>query len=187
MFHLLELFTPPFVTRGIMFSPTFSHKIRSIRRGFTLIEVLVVVVILGILAAIMVPQVSSARNDARTGRREQDLRAVEKSLEMYANDFGVYPYRWGWGSESPTWGGMAMSGNTGYVPALAPTYILELPRDPALTGPTANRGYLYLSNGTDYKFMAHNVLGGVPANHPLLDPPRPTTSLSVWTAGGRNW
>lgn len=164
-----------------------SHSLHRVRPAFTLVEVLIVVVILGILAAIVIPQASNARNDARTGRREQDLRALEKSLEMYANDFGVYPTQATWGSESPTWGGLALSGPTGYIPNLAPTYMLELPRDPALTGPTANLGYMYYSNGVDYKVLNYTPLGGIPANHPLADPPRPTNCLSVWTSGGRNW
>jgi general secretion pathway protein G len=157
------------------------------RKGFTLIEILIVVVILGILAAIMVPQFSSARGDARHAKREQDLKTMEKVLEMYANDFGQYPYRWGWGGESPSWGAMALEGDTSYVPLVTPTYIAALPRDPALTGPTSGRGYIYLSNGQDYKFMAHNILGGIPAGHALADPPRPTVSMSIWTPGGRNW
>jgi type II secretion system protein G len=163
------------------------HSFCTVRKAFTLIEILIVVVILGILSAIIVPQFSSARTDARHAKREQDLRAMEKVLEMYANDFGQYPYRWGWGSESPSWGGMALDGANSYVPFVTPTYVTSLPRDPALTGPTASRGYLYLSNGNDFKFMAHNMIGGAPAGHPLADPPRPTSSLSVWTPGGRNW
>jgi hypothetical protein len=82
---------------------------------------------------------------------------------------------------------MALEGPTSYVPFVTPTYIAALPRDPALTGPTPGRGYIYLSNGQDFKFMAHRIMGGIPAGHPMADPPRPTTSLSIWTPGGRNW
>ena len=59
--------------------------------GFTLIEVMVVVVILGILAAIIVPKIMSRPEQARLVKVKQDLLAVQSALDLYKLDNGVYP------------------------------------------------------------------------------------------------
>src|SRR5690242_3199152 len=61
------------------------------QQGFTLIEVMVVVVILGILAAIIVPNVIGRADDAKIVKAKQDVLALENALEMYKLDNGVYP------------------------------------------------------------------------------------------------
>jgi len=59
--------------------------------GFTLIEVMVVVVILGILASIIVPKIMDKPDEARIVKAQQDIRAVQSALEMYKLDNYVYP------------------------------------------------------------------------------------------------
>jgi general secretion pathway protein G len=59
--------------------------------GFTLIEVMVVVIILGILAAIVVPNVMQNPHKARVTKAKQDIRALESALKMYKLDNFVYP------------------------------------------------------------------------------------------------
>jgi general secretion pathway protein G len=62
-----------------------------LNRGFTLIEVMVVVVILGILAALVVPKIMKNPDKARQIKVEHDIRAVETALKLYKLDNYVYP------------------------------------------------------------------------------------------------
>jgi len=69
------------------------HANRNIMaKGFTLVEILIVVVILGILAAIVVPQFTNAANDARVGNISTQVSTIESQLELYAaQNGGAYP------------------------------------------------------------------------------------------------
>lgn len=59
--------------------------------GFTLIEIMVVVVILGILAALIAPQVISRIDQAQITKVKQDIRAIESALKLYRLDRFRYP------------------------------------------------------------------------------------------------
>jgi general secretion pathway protein G len=59
--------------------------------GFTLIEVMVVVVILGILAALIVPKIMSRPEQARLVKVKQDVVAIQSALDLYKLDNGMYP------------------------------------------------------------------------------------------------
>ncbi|MBT8097666.1 MAG: type II secretion system major pseudopilin GspG [Woeseia sp.] len=61
------------------------------QQGFTLIEIMVVVIILGILAAIVAPNVIGRVGDAQIAAAKQDLRGVENALKFYRLDNFSYP------------------------------------------------------------------------------------------------
>ncbi len=60
-------------------------------RGFTLIEVMVVVVILAILATIVVPKIMDRPDDARIAKAKQDIQAISSALNLYKLDNFTYP------------------------------------------------------------------------------------------------
>ncbi|HEY3645207.1 MAG TPA: type II secretion system major pseudopilin GspG, partial [Gammaproteobacteria bacterium] len=64
---------------------------RNTQSGFTLIEVMVVVVILGILAAVIVPKIMDKPDEARIVKVKADIQAIQSSLEVYRLDNYVYP------------------------------------------------------------------------------------------------
>ncbi|MDH4108838.1 MAG: type II secretion system major pseudopilin GspG [Gammaproteobacteria bacterium] len=61
------------------------------QRGFTLIEIMVVVIILGILAAIVAPNVIGRVGEAQVTAARQDLRSIESALKLYRLDNFSYP------------------------------------------------------------------------------------------------
>lgn len=86
--------------------------------GFTLLELLIVLVIIGILAVLIIPNLVSGPARARDSQRKSDMRNVKTALETYFNDNNQYP---------------AGSGTAGYIglsSTLIPNYIKVLPVDP---------------------------------------------------------
>ncbi|MGP4956297.1 type II secretion system major pseudopilin GspG [Pseudomonas helleri] len=63
----------------------------STQRGFTLIEIMVVVVIIGVLGAIVVPQFMSRPDQAKVTAAHTDIQAISTALEMYRLDTFNYP------------------------------------------------------------------------------------------------
>lgn len=63
----------------------------ALQSGFTLIEVMVVIVILGILSALVVPNVLHKAADARVAAAKSDLAAIGQALDMYKLDNSTYP------------------------------------------------------------------------------------------------
>lgn len=107
----------------------------SSRRGFTLIEVLLVVVIIAILAGIVIIAVNPARQIAQTNnaQRDSDVRAMIDAVHQYSIDNrGVLP------TEIPDTAAAAVVGSAvGQIDIcsyLVPTYVAEMPYDPTATG-----------------------------------------------------
>jgi general secretion pathway protein G len=130
----------------------------TIRKAFTLVEILIVVVILGILAAIVVPQFTSATQDSQAGNIKSQLGTLQRQIELYQAKNNAYP----------TWAGAT---HNGWDLLVTGGYIKEAPSNPAGTGSAtyttsarktitgaasgtgvANQGWLF--NTTDNKVYA---------------------------------
>jgi general secretion pathway protein G len=111
---------------------------RTCSSGFTLIEVMVVVVILGLLAAIIVPKVMSRPDEARAVAAKADIAAITQALKLYRLDNTNYP------STEQGLAALVQRPTTQPAPLnwKQGGYLDWVPKDPR------GREYLYLNPGT---------------------------------------
>ncbi len=160
---------------------------KNTERGFTLIELLVVIAIIGILSSTVLATLGKSRAQARDAYRKTAMKQLEVALELYKEANGTYPIAtdglW-WGTNG-NGGNHDTTGSNGYIPNLAPTYIPELPKDPAGQNPTGWSGFYYRSpNGSQYKLIIHKNGSTGPESFPTLgqkfyDPTRPTSAWMI--------
>lgn len=130
-------------------------KMKAGQGGFTLLEVMVVVVILGILAALVVPKIISRPDEARVIAAKQDIASLTQALKLYRLDNQRYP--------TTEQGLQALSARPPAAPIprnwKAGGYLERLPKDPW------GNPYQYLSPGVHgeidvFSFGADGVSGG---------------------------
>lgn len=116
--------------------------------GFTLVELLIVIAILGVLASLILANMSGARERARDAQRKSDLKQMQTALRMYFTDFGINPGStaskqiqhaatnkvFAWGEE------FGVGGNT---------YMSKLPKDPLYDSSSGAYTYSYQLHPTD--------------------------------------
>ncbi len=112
--------------------------------GFTLIEVMVVVAIIGLLATVILASLNQAQMRSRDAVRLADIKQVQNALELYADEHnGTYPI-------VPT-SFVYELGST-----LVPNYIRVLPEDPVRTGGNRYRYYtVSAANGSSYSILVN--------------------------------
>ena len=116
-------------------------------RGFTLIELMIVVAIIAILAGILIPNFVNARSQAQTAACESNMRSIATALELYYADNQVYP----------------TASSAAVVPALftvsGVAYLNNTPKDPAAQTSTAT-----------YSLTTTQATGGSPASYTIQCP-----------------
>lgn len=129
--------------------PHFSNR----ERGFTLIELMVVVVILGILAAFIVPKLMDRPEQARRTKATADIRSLEEALGLFKLDNGFYP------STEQGLQALVSKPTVGRIPSKYAEggYLRKVPADPWETP------YVYLMPGVhdDYDIISYGA-DGVP-------------------------
>lgn len=133
------------------------HLSRWLQQGFTLIEIMVVLVIMGVLAALIVPNLMGRPDQARATAARQDVGSVMQALKLYRLDNGEYP------SAAQGLRALVEKPAGGKVPLNWRNYLERLPNDPW------GKPYQYLNPGTNgeidvFSLGADGEPGGEKAN-----------------------
>ena len=133
--------------------PSLHRLSRRAARGFTLIELMVVVVIIGVLAALIVPNVLDRTDDARVTAARTDVNSLMQALKLYKLDNQRYP------SAEQGLEALVRKPSTGAVPPNWRPYMEKLPSDPW------GRPYQYVNPGVKgeidvFSFGADGQPGG---------------------------
>lgn len=167
-------------------------------KGFTVVELLVTISIIGILSTITFASFSQAQKKARITKRVSDLKQMQVALEYYYAVNRSYPNSNGsWITECVEFNG---TGNN-VIPGLVPNYISRIPVDPKsapvhavapVNRPAWSDCYLYMSyNGIDYAFIAHGISEFTQADYAkypeLMDPARDGGANATIVDGAGLW
>lgn len=126
--------------------PTTDYRLPA--TGFTLIELMIVVVILGLLATMVMPKILDKPEQARRTKAKVDIRSIQSALAMFKTDTGRFP--------TTSEGLQALAANPGVRSYSKEGYLERVPADP-----WGNK-YIYLSPGVhskDYDLVSYGKDG----------------------------
>ncbi len=144
--------------------------------GFTIVELLIVTVVIGILAAITIVAYSGIQDRARFSKEQSDLSSIHKAIQMYYVDNGRYPVT----NAANDWFGWDQVSGNSFIPGLSPKYMATIPQmDLSLP---AGDTYLYAStgtNGTGYTLQRYRSTG-LPTIETINNSRIKPTDSSAW-------
>jgi len=123
-------------------------KIKIIRKGFTLLELMIVIVILGLLATIIMPTILNRPEQARKAKAKIEIKQIESALALFKTDTGRFP--------STSEGLNALTKNPGIKGYNPDGYLPKAPKDPW------DNNYIYLYpavNGTYFDLESYGKDG----------------------------
>ncbi len=178
---------------SIYFKSSINNLVKECK-GFSMIEMITVMAIMGIILTLVTVNVNKIRIDSRNAKRISDMQELKTALERYYSDSASYPTSsagFGWDGVTSCWG----YATPDWIKGIAPNYIAKLPSDPKKnTNNCSEPLYIYRSNGTDYKIIAHRPDNCVDigSKYPhLIDPNRGTAvancSFGYWTPGATGY
>lgn len=150
------------------------------KSGFTIVELLIVIVVIGILAAIVIVAYNGIQDRAKWSNTQSGLSAVNKAILAYHAVNGSYPVvaappGWAWRYSCST-------GITNFIPELNSDYP-NLPQAPCTSATLTNDTWIYGSDGVEYKLMHIR-----PAFADTIDSTIPTSLRDWrWTATVGTW
>ncbi len=135
----------------------FNRGARRDSKGFTLVELLVVIVVIGIISTLVIILFGDAQQKARDAKRASDISAVARIVESYYAINGTYPSTGGLGYGFALGDANCTDSGThtaNWIPNVVPSIVAKLPQS---DGPRVNglpRCYKYVSDGTSYIISA---------------------------------
>jgi len=129
-------------------------RTRKLQAGFTLIELIVVMAIMGLLIAVTASSFQTSRIKGKDAKRKSDLKQMQNALEAYMNDHGKYP--------ASTGGVITACGGTGtnvcnygsaFTDENGTVYMAQIPADPS--SPTVRYTYLVSTDQRQYQLFAY--------------------------------
>ena len=118
----------------------WKKNINKFQKGFTLVELLIVIAIIGVLAALLMSNFIGVRQRARDAQRKSDLKQIQSALELYRSDLGLYP------ATISACGAKLTGGSP------VNTYMEKIPCDPSSS--YNGRNYAYWSDASSYYIAA---------------------------------
>ena len=121
---------------------SWKKNINKFQKGFTLVELLIVIAIIGVLAALLMSNFIGVRQRARDAQRKSDLKQIQSALELYRSDLAAYPLT----------NNFSACLSSLPPPPATTIYMQKVPCDPSSS---YNGGdYSYTSDGSTYSVAA---------------------------------
>lgn len=141
------------------------------RRGFTIVEILVVIAVISLLVSVSYVAFDIAKVKGRDLRRKDDLRTISSALISYYQDKDAYPPSSGVGTAAQ----YASDGTDPWIPDLTSNYIPKLPKDPAQASLTSNLANLF---SPEMRQTGQSLLDFFAKNQPITIPTQVAQSVS---------
>lgn len=171
------------------------------RRGFTIVELLIVIVVIAVLAAVTIVAYSGIQQRGRDSNRISAIATISKALELYYADNGSFPTSSGSTKINNSWVTTADASWANLESQLVPKYMAALPKDPqASTSTNAaissnisyNFDYIRLTNGwcgtnanKQGYLLAYELESGVQQDEIIGDCPTGTTQPTNYASSER--